>query len=52
MDERARALKVLKWYAPAERVILDRDKLHEIIGLIRKFPDELVTVGYDPARGS
>lgn len=48
MDERARTLKVLKWFSPGETVLVDRDKLHQMIGFIREFPEGLRTPGYDP----
>jgi hypothetical protein len=48
MDQRARAMKVLKWFSLGDIVLIDRHKLHEIIELIRQFPSGLRTVGYDP----
>jgi hypothetical protein len=48
MDERARSLRVLKWFSIGDKILINRDKLHEIIVLIRQFPEGLTTVGYDP----
>lgn len=48
MDERARSLKVLKWFSPGDTVLVDREKLHQVISLIRQFPEGLHTSGYDP----
>lgn len=48
MDERARSIKVLTWFKAGDRVLIDREKLHQIIELIRQFPEGLQTPGYDP----
>jgi hypothetical protein len=50
MDQRARSMKVLKWFSVGDRVIVDREKLHQVILLIRQFPDGLHTPGYDPLK--
>lgn len=48
MDGRARSLKVLKWYQPGDKVLVTRDRLHEVIEHIRNLPDDLRTPGYQP----
>lgn len=49
MDQRARSLRLLRWFVPGDKVIVNADRLHEIIVLIRQFPEGLRTIGYDPA---
>ena len=46
----ARALKVLKWFSSGDRVLINREKLHDVIKLIRQFPEGLYTPGYDPSK--
>lgn len=47
-DDRVKRFEVLKWFAPGDSIVIDREKLHEVVQLIRRFPDGLKTNGYVP----
>jgi hypothetical protein len=47
-DQTVSRCKILKWFEPGDLIIIDREKLHEIVKHIRKFPEGLITRGFDP----
>lgn len=51
MDERARHLEVLKWFAKGERIVFTRERFYELIQRLRGFPDAnggIKTPTYNP----
>lgn len=50
-DNTVAKCKVLKWFEPGESVIIDRDKLCEVVEHIRAFPEGLHTPGFNPMPG-
>lgn len=40
--------KVLKWFKSGDKIVIDRERLKQVVTQIRSFPDGLITDGFDP----